>query len=130
MDVELETKQGLLGALHEEFERWEQLLGGLNETEIVARNLPSGLSIKDIMAHLMAWQQLSLARLRAALDNADPVYQLGPASLGPDADENIERINAWIHETYLNEPWPAIHGLWREGFQRFPELLQRSRAMP
>ncbi len=123
----METKQQLLDALQEEFERWEQLLRKLNEDEIVARDLPSGLSIKDVMAHLMAWQRLSLARLKAALDNADPVHQLGPVDLDPDEEENLERINAWIHETYLNEPWQAVYALWREGFQSFLEL---AKAMP
>ena len=118
----MQSKQEMLNTLQEEFERWERLLGGLTEKEIVARDMPSGLSIKDVVAHLMAWQQLSRARLQAALDNADPAYSIGPAGMDPDEDESIEQINAWIHETYLNEPWPAVYGLWKQGFQHFLQL--------
>ncbi|HEX8992084.1 MAG TPA: ClbS/DfsB family four-helix bundle protein, partial [Anaerolineales bacterium] len=123
----METKQEMLSALQEEFERWEQLLGGLREDEIAARDMPSGLSIKDVVAHLMAWQRLSITRLRAARDNADPTYELGPAGLDPDAEENLERINSWIHETYADEPWPAVYKLWKDGFQAFLDL---GRAIP
>lgn len=123
----METKQEMLSALRKEFEGWEQLLGRLREDEIVARDMPSGLSIKDVVAHLMAWQRLSSARLRAAMENAEPTYELGPASLDPDAEENLERINVWIHETYVDEPWPAVYKLWKDGFQAFLDL---GRAIP
>ncbi len=117
-----QTKQELLAALGEEFARWDRLLNRMSEKQILARDLPSGLSVKDTVAHLMAWQRLSIARLQAALDNSDPEYDLGPDGLDPDADENIERINAWIHETYLSTPWPDVYRDWRSGFQRFIEL--------
>lgn len=118
----LQTKSQLLAALRQEFDRWEKLLGSLSEEQLVSRDLPAGLSIKDIVAHLMAWQQLSIARLEAAGDNRDPEYALGPAGLDPDADENIERINAWIHKTYMDVPWPQAYSKWREGFLRFLAL--------
>ncbi len=123
----MQSKQEMLTVLQEEFERWERLLAGLSDSEIVARDMPSGLSIKDVVAHLMAWQQLSRARLQAAVDDADPAYPLGPAGVNPDEDGNIEQINAWIHKRYLNESWPAVYKLWKEGFQRF---LQLGKAIP
>ncbi len=122
-----ESKRELVKRLEAEFERWKKLLDGLSEQQVVGREMPSELSIKDVVAHLMAWQQLSVARLEAAINNAEPRYHLGPEGLDPDADENVDRINAWIHETYANEPWSTIYWLWREGFQRFIEL---SKAMP
>ncbi len=121
------TKHQLLAALKAEFDRWESLLGSLSEPQLLARDLPAGLSIKDVVAHLMAWQGLSIARLEAARDNRDPDYELGPAGLDPDADENVERINAWIHETYLEMPWPQVYERWRAGFLRFIDLAD---AMP
>ncbi len=123
----METKRELLRALEDEFERWKRLLDGLKEEQIVKRDMPSELSIKDVVAHLMAWQKLSAARLEAALHNAEPRYDLGPDGLDPDADENLDRINAWIHERYAQAPWSTIHGLWKDGFERFIEL---SRAVP
>ncbi len=116
------SKRELLRMLREEFDRWEKLLAGLSEEQIVARTLPSDLSIKDVIAHLEAWQQLSSARLEAALNNRVPDFHLDPKGLDPDAEENLERINAWIHETNLNRPWAEVHQSWQEGLVRFLEL--------
>jgi hypothetical protein len=118
----MKTKHEILRALQEEFEQWERLLSGLGQDQINARDMPSGLSIKDVMAHLMAWQQLSVARLQAASNNADPTYQLGPSGLDPDVEENLDQINAWIHETYANEAWPTVYRLWKEGYRQCLEL--------
>ncbi len=123
----MRDKHELLRELHEEYSRWQELLGSLSEQQIVKRDLPAGLSVKDVMAHLMAWQGLSIARLEAARDNRDPKYQLGPEGLDPDADENVEQINAWIHETYLNTPWSDVYKRWSSGFMHFLDLAE---AMP
>ncbi len=113
--------------MREEFSRWEELLGSLSEKRIIQRDLSAGLSVKDVVAHLMAWQGLSIARLEAARDNRDPIYELGPAGLDPDADENVDRINAWIHEKYLNSLWADVYHGWSKGYLRFLDLAE---AMP
>ncbi len=123
----MRSKQELVKELREEFSRWEELLGSLREEQIVERNLPAGLSVKDVVAHLMAWQGLSIARLEAARDNRDPEYKLGPEGLDPDAEENVDKINAWIHEKYVNTPWPEVFEAWSNGYMHFLDL---SEAMP
>ncbi len=119
------TKQELTALLQDEFARWEKLLSGLSEQRLTARDLPGGLSVKDVIAHLWAWQGLSVARLEAALDNRDPEYQLGPAGLDLDSDENVDRINAWIHEANLDRPWKEVYGDWRSRYQRFLALASK-----
>ncbi len=123
----MKSKEELLAALHEEFDHWESLLERLPEQKIIAREMPAGLSIKDVVAHLRAWQGLSIARLEAARDNRDPQYDLGPEGLDPDAEENVERINAWIHAKYLDMPWADVNREWRQGFEYF---LQLARIIP
>ena len=58
-------KQHLLATLRTESERWQALLASLDEEQITTRTLPAGLSIKDQIGHLHAWQQISIARLEA-----------------------------------------------------------------
>ena len=120
------TKQELISALRDEFDRWERLLGGMTQDQVAARDLPSGLSVKDVIAHLWAWQGLSVARLEAALDNRDPQYDLGPNGLDPDNEENLEGINAWIHETNIDRPWTDVYGNWRRRYLWFLELAARA----
>ena len=118
----MNDKQGILIALREEFNRWETLLASLSEAQITAPQLPSHLSIKDVIAHLRAWQQRSIARLEAALLNREPEFPKWLPELDPDSEDNTDQINAWIYETYREQPWSKVHQNWGEGFLRFLEL--------
>lgn len=112
-------KQHLLAMLRTEYERWQTLLAGLNEEQLGNRVLPAGLSIKDQIGHLHAWQQISIARLEAVVEEREPIMPAWLGDLAPDAHENLERINAWIHVHYRDEPWADVYAAWQSGFQRF-----------
>lgn len=118
----MNDKQQILTTLREEFNRWEELLASLSEEQIMLRQLPSNLSIKDVIAHLRGWQQRSIARLEAALLNKDPEFPGWPAELDPDSEDDLDQINGWIYETYRDQPWSSVHRDWRAGFLRFLEL--------
>ncbi len=115
-------KQHLLTTLRAESERWQALLAGLNEEQLAARALPAGLSVKDLIGHLHAWQQISIARLAAVVDDRTPAMPSWLGDLAPDAHENLERINAWIHVHYRDQAWADVYAAWEWGFQRFLTL--------
>ena len=112
----------IIAVLKEEFNRWEDVLAGLSEDQITARQLPADLSIKDVLAHLMAWQQVSIARLEAAQLNKEPDLPNWLAGSDPDSEEDLEQFNDRIHETYHQQPWSRVHQDWRDGFLRFLKL--------
>lgn len=116
-------KSSTLSALHDEFNRWQTFLSGLSEEQAIV-SLADGLSIRDVIGHLHAWQQLSIARLEAAQRGDEPVYPDWCAGHYPDDEEYIEQFNATIHDTYRQQPWPRVHELWRDGFVRFLELAE------
>jgi hypothetical protein len=118
----MNDKKQIITMLKEEFNRWEELLAGMSEEQISAPHLPSNLSIKDVIAHLRAWQQRSVARLEAALLNREPEFPNWPAELDPDSEDDLDQVNAWIYKTYHEQPWSSVHRDWREGFLRFLEL--------
>jgi len=120
-------KQQILTTLSEEFSRWEELLASLSEAQITAPQLPAHLSLKDVIAHLLAWQQRSIARLEAAGLNRKPEFPQWPEGLDPETDDDPVQINAWIYETYREQPWSNVHQAWSEGFLRF---LQLGEAIP
>lgn len=115
-------KKQLLATLRAEYERWQGLLASLDDTQLTSRTLPAGLSIKDVVGHLHAWQQISLARLEAAGADREPVFPAWLNDLEPDAEENLEQINAAIHATWRDQPWPLVYGAWRTGFLRLLDL--------
>jgi hypothetical protein len=52
-------KARILTAPRELFDRWDALLATMSIDQITAALAPSTWSTKDVMAHLMAWQQRS-----------------------------------------------------------------------
>ncbi len=109
----------ILTALREQFDHWEELLASLSEAQITAPDLPSNWSVKDVIAHLWAWQQRSLARTNAALLNREPDFPHWLPEIDPDGDGNTNQTNAWIYTTYHDLPWSKVHQDWREGFLHF-----------
>jgi hypothetical protein len=115
-------KQEILIRLREVYKRWGELLANLSEAQIIASQLPSNLSIKDVIGHLRAWQQVTIARLEAALFDREPELPIWLDGLDPESDRHLEQFNARIHETYRVQPWSSVHRDWRDGFQRVLEL--------
>lgn len=118
----MNDKQQILTTLREEFNRWEEVLASMSEEQITAPHLPSNLSIKDVIAHLWAWQQRSIARLEAALLDREPDFPRWPAEFDPEPEGEPHEMNAWIYETNREKPWSRVYGDWRAGFLRFLEL--------
>ncbi len=123
----IDDKQSVLLALREEYDRWEALLASLSEAQITAHQLDDGWSIKDMVAHLHAWQQRSNARLEAAQLNQEPAYPAWPEPLDPETEDQLQDLNTWLYETYRDQPWSSVHLAWREGFLR---LLDLGEALP
>lgn len=113
-------KQQLLTLLREELDTWEALLAGLSEAELTAPRLPDPWSIKDDLAHLMAWQQRSIIRVEAALQNRQPAFPGWPTSA--DTDDDPLETNAWIYAQYRDQSWAQVYAAWRAGFLRLIEL--------
>src|SRR4029453_15265119 len=121
----MNDKQSILIALREEFNRWEALLASLGEEQITAPQLSDNWSIKDVIAHLRAWQQRSIARLEAALHHREPVYPAWPEQFDPEVEAQPHDLNAWLYAAYRDQPWSSIHRDWSEGFRRFLELAEK-----
>ena len=118
----MNMKEHILAALEEELNRWEDLLVSMNEAQITAPRLPDHRSIKDVVAHVWAWQQRSIARLDAALSGGEPQFPKWLAGVDPDSDASPDRTNEWIYQTYREQPWSTVHQNWRNGFLQFIEL--------
>jgi hypothetical protein len=123
----MNDKALIISKLQEEFNRWEELLYGLSEEQIKASFFDGGRSVKDIIAHLTAWQQVSVARLEAALTGKEPVLPDWLRGLDPDSDDIRDKYNEWIYELHHSKSWPDIH---REWAARFHHLLELAEAIP
>jgi hypothetical protein len=118
----MDMKDHILAAMKEQLDRWETTLADLAESQITAADLPGRWSVKDILAHLMAWQQRSIARINAALEDREPVYPRWNTEAGSLDEGDLNETNAWIYEHYREQPWSSVHENWYAGFLRFIEL--------
>jgi hypothetical protein len=121
----MENKQDILAMLNVEFNRWENLLGKMSEPQLTTRQLPSGWSIKDVMAHLMTWQKRSTARMEAGLLNHNPEFPAWLDGIDPNEEEPVDQINAWIFETNRDRPWQDVYRDWRNGYLTLMELSEQ-----
>lgn len=122
----MNSKAEVIALLKDEFNQWEALLGRLDEAQLTTPQLDNTWSIKDVMAHLMAWQQLSIARLEAALYGRDPIHPAWPTDIEHEPDQGQpHEMNAWFYQTYREPPWIEVYQLWRKGFLKFISLAEQ-----
>lgn len=115
----MSMKDHILAGLREQFDQWVALLDSLSESQLTTPLEAGEWSIKDIVAHLWAWQQRTIARNEAAAANREPVFSEWPANIDPDKEGSADAINAWIYATYHDQTWASIYHKWKSGFQRF-----------
>jgi hypothetical protein len=118
----MNMKEHILAALSEQFKSWEELLADLSEEQINAPEFDLNWSIKDVMAHLWAWQQISIARMEAGAQDREPQYPEWIVNHIENWEEDADQVNALTFENNHEKLWPEIYANWRNGFQRFLEL--------
>ncbi len=124
----MSEKATALADLRTVFNQWKDLVSRMREPELTAA-LDGGLSIKDVLAHLHAWQGLSIARLEAARAGGEPVLPVWVAGGDPENEDDDETnaLNARIDDLYRRRSWTEVHRAWRDGFLR---LLALAEAIP
>jgi len=115
----MNMKDHILAALREQFDSWEELLATLSEELITAPAFDFDWSIKDVIAHLWAWQQISIARMEGGLQDREPEFPQWIVDSIPNWEQDADRVNALTFERNHNKSWSDISGRWREGFSQF-----------
>jgi hypothetical protein len=123
----MNMKEHILAALKEKFDGWEKLLASLSEEQIAAPRFDFDWSIKDVIAHLWAWQQISIARMEAGLQNREPQFPKWIVESVENWEEDADQVNAVTFEHNHNKSWSEIHLKWRNGFL---QLLQIASEIP
>lgn len=117
----MNMKDHILAAMREQFDRWEELLASLSEEQITAPRFDLDWSIKDVAAHLWAWQQISVARVEAGALNREPEFPKWILESSEDWEENADQTNAATFARCHNKPWSEIHQMWKDGYSRLLE---------
>jgi hypothetical protein len=118
----MNMKDHILAALQEQLESWEELLAKLTEEEITSPRFDLNWSIKDVTAHLWAWQQISIARMEGGLYDKEPSFPAWIVESVENWDENSDQVNALTFEIQHKKPWPEIYQNWKIGFLHFIQV--------
>jgi hypothetical protein len=96
------TKSDLLSVIDTERARLESLLQGLTQSQMVEPGVEASWSIKDILAHIAAWERLAFDRIHAASSGEALKFPL----IKGDAD--VDAFNAQVYEQNKMKPLPDV----------------------
>ncbi len=115
-------KPTLLKKVQTGYAELEQLISSLSEEQMTTVRVDGEWSVKDNLAHLMAWQKRMLAVLQAAVRGEAPSWPPQES-----ADEEIDRRNAAFYEQYKSLPLADVRAEFRTSYR---EVLDTLQALP
>ena len=88
----------------------EQELEMLSEQQMTTAGVVGAWSIKDVLAHINAWERAALGRLQAAAKNATPAFSWAPD--GPTftelSDADVDGMNNEIYQYNKDRSLPDV----------------------
>lgn len=106
-------KTQLLADIKSEHQRLENYLELLLEAEMLKTGVVGDWSVKDLLAHLTAWEQLFLSWYRAGLTNAS--VRPSPVGMGRTA---IDEINQSVYADNRDKPLAQVLEEFRASYQQ------------
>jgi len=106
-----------VGNAHDELERTLALLRNEQMTEAL---LEGGWSVKDLMSHLTAWEQLTLQRLAVRRD-AEKLAEI--YSRFGEGDEGLNRLNNDFYEESKDKPLPDVRRDFNLSYSKFMQAV-------
>ena len=112
------NKTKLLNEMRDGYAAFENLLAPLSETQVTTAGVNGEWSIKDILAHLAAWQKRTLNRLDAAVRNEKPSIP------GLTSDEEMHRLNDQFYQENKARPLTDVLTDFRTTYSQILDVIQ------
>ena len=106
-------KTQLLADIKSEHQRLQNYLVLLIEAEMLKTGVVGDWSVKDLLAHLTAWEQLFLSWYRAGLTNAS--MRPSPVGMGRTA---IDQINQSVYAENKQKPLGQVLEEFRDSYRQ------------
>lgn len=123
------TKADVLQLLQERRVDFDNLLATVPATIAEEPNLPNGWSVKDLLAHIAAYERWMAGNLQA--DNAgraptnDELYD-GGEELDSGDPFDLDTLNASIHDHFHGKSWPAVREFAGASYAAMVEAIEAS----
>jgi hypothetical protein len=117
--VEHMTKAALLAKLRTEHDAFETVLAPLTVAQMTTPGVTGRWSIKDVLAHVTAWERCVLDRLQAALHGTAPTCIAHAVT-----DEETDRVNAQFCEEARPLSLRAVLAAFRATHQQMLDTIE------
>ena len=124
------SKTELLERMREGRQQWDALIAQVPDSARTEPALPGGQSVKDLIAHIAAYENWTAAQIRAANEGRAPTNrELYGTEEMPDDPEgwDLDRQNAAIYARYQEMPLAEVMIF---SSQAFAELVAAVEAVP
>lgn len=115
-------KTELLAAIRQSRDEWEALLARVPEARLTEPGLAGDWSVRDIVAHVTAWEEAATLRLRAAARGETPSHPIYF-----NQEQSIDARNAAIAARHRDQPPAEVLAASRQGHA---QLLAALKALP
>lgn len=113
------NKAELLGDIRRERRLLESLLGTLEPDEMVQPGAVGEWSVKDVLAHLVAWEQIFLDWYQAGVQKQAP--KVSPVGMKRSA---IDALNLVIYEGNRADPLEKVQAEFQDSYRQIMETLE------
>jgi hypothetical protein len=110
------NKDALLESIHAGRDRWEKTIAKLTPERLTESTLFSGWSVKDLIAHVGAWERTAAAVFAALLNNQDPGFLINQISL--------DELNAQFYAEHRDQPLDDVLAVEQAAYRWFLNLVE------
>ncbi len=114
------TKAELLAAIDESRAELESVLTKMPAEMLTRPGVNGEWSVKDVLAHIAAWERLAADRIRAAQSGSEPEFP--PIR----DDEAVDAFNAEVYARHKDTPLEAV---WSEFHAAHADLMAQVEAL-
>lgn len=113
------TKAELLKQIRDERQRLETTLAEVSERQMVQPDVHGGWSVKDLLAHVVAWERNMCAWVEESI--AGKVPQMLPPGLTWD---DIDQWNEQMYQEHKDQPLAEVQADFRASYQQSLALVE------
>ncbi len=115
------SKAEVLERIQAEWKQFAELLASLTDAQKADPCLPGGWTVKDLLAHLTAWERALGTWIEAANEGRDP-------GIPRFTDEYVNGINAQVYAENRTRPYADVYEDYLKTHDEF--LIPQFRALP
>ena len=113
------TKSRLYEEIYAERDALENTLASLDESEMTDPTLEGGWSVKDVLAHIVDWEQRMTLWINESLDDE------GPDLTSDWSDEILNKLNQEIYENNKDREYQEVWDEFQLSYQQSWKAVKR-----